>query len=72
MRHEIIGAHFTGQDNQIGGRQGFNRDTRITLAREERIQDTVRDPVTDLIRMTLRDGFAGENIRLTLHLALPV
>ena len=61
------GAHLTGQHNQIGSGQCFNRHPRLRLAGEKGIQNSVRYAVTNFVGVTFRNRFTGEYIIFDGH-----
>ena len=67
-------AGLAGDDDAVGGRQGLAGDAHparvpavLRGAREEGVDDLIGDAVADLVGMTFRNRFAGEQIARTRH-----
>ena len=67
-------AGLAGDHDTVGGRQRFTGDAHparvppmLRGAREEGVDDFVGDAVADLVGMTFRNRFAGEQIARTRH-----
>ena len=61
----VAEADFTAHDDGIGCGEGFAGDAGIWLFSKKRVKDGIRDAVTDLVGMSLRNGFGREGIVLT-------
>ena len=70
MGDPVDAPHLTGDDDAIGGRQRLHGDAGGGIGAEKRIEDGIRDPIADLVRMALGDGFAGEQVVGCVHEAL--
>ena len=69
---------FAGNHDLVGGGKGFagradrpGIDARLRAFPVKQIDDLIRDPVANLVRMTFRDRLAGEQIRRA-HQANPL
>ncbi len=51
---------LAGEHHAVGGDQRLAGDARVGIGREVGIQHRVAEPVGDLVGMTFRDGFGGE------------
>jgi hypothetical protein len=60
-------AHLAGQHDAVGRHKRLDRDARIRLGGEIGIDHRVRNPVADLVGMTLGNGFAGEQVVAACH-----
>ena len=67
-------AGFARDDDPVGGGQGFAGGANIPGAHaflgafaEEQIHDFVGNPVTDLVRVTFRNAFRGEEVIRPRH-----
>ncbi len=65
--HRLRPPHLTGEDDKIGGAEGFNRDAGMRILGEEAVEDRIGDAVTDLVGMPLRHGLAREDIVVFPH-----
>ena len=63
-------AGFTDDDDSVGGRHRFRRDTGIGIGAQIRIDDGIRNLVADFIGVAFRHGFAGKQEILQLGLGL--
>ena len=70
-------AEFAGDDNLVGGCEGFSGATQRPDVQPLRdrgavieVHHLVRNPVTDLVRMAFGHGFAGKQIFGTRHAKL--
>jgi hypothetical protein len=54
-----------------GGDQGLYCDAGMRVFGEKRIEDAVTDLVTDLVRVTFRDGFGRKQAQTTAHSVAP-
>ena len=50
------------QNDAVGGHQGLASDTRFGIGAQKRVDDGVGNSVSDLVRVTLGNTFAGEDI----------
>ena len=71
VRSDGVGApHLAGEDHEVRRAQRLARDARAGVGGEIHVDDGIGDPVADLVRMTLRDRLARE--QMTCHVSLPV
>ena len=68
-------ADFAGDDDPVGRRQRLagdadliGIDARLRPFAEEQIDDFVRNPIANLVRMAFGNGFTGELVILTSHI----
>jgi hypothetical protein len=57
---EAARGHLAGDDHRARRRQALHGDARIGVGLEQRVQDRVADLVADLVRVSLGDGFTGD------------
>ena len=55
-------ADLAGDDDAVGGRQGFAGNARLGLSRQIGVDDGVGDAVANLVRVTLGNRLTGEQI----------
>ena len=72
LDHRVLGdgigtAHLAGDDDAVGGGKRLAGHAGLGLCRQIGIDDGVGDPVADLVRMTLGNGFTGEKIAGAPH-----
>ena len=60
-------ANFAPYHNLIGRRECLDGHARQRVLCQKGIKDGIRNPVTDFIRVALRDGLRGKGIVLSLH-----
>jgi len=65
-------ADLSANHNTVGCGKSFSGDTRLWLFRQERVEDRIADPVTDLIGMPLGNGLGRKNIRCAGHERAPM
>ena len=58
----VRSAHLARDDDAVGRAERLHRHARLRVGRQEGVDDGVGNPVADLVRMTFRHGFAGEDI----------
>jgi hypothetical protein len=59
---EPAGGDFSGHKDQSGGDQGFAGHPGFGVLGDEVVQDRVRDPVGNLVRVTFGHGLRGEHV----------
>ena len=60
---EVVGtAHLAGEDDKVGGTQGFDGDPCLGFRRQVGIDDSIGDAVADLVGMSFGNGFTSEKI----------
>ena len=63
-RHLVLGgAHFTADDHTVGGGEGLAGNTGFRLLGKEQVEDGVRHPVAQLVRMSFGHRFRGKEVR---------
>ena len=62
--HPGFRRDFTGHDRHAGLDQCFAGDARLLVLRQHGVEDGVGDLVGDLVRVSLGDGFAGEQAQV--------
>ena len=72
LDHRVLGdgigtAHLAGDDDAVGGGKRLAGHAGLGLGRQIGIDDGVGDPVANLVRMTLGNGFTGEKIAGAPH-----
>ena len=71
-RHRFGTAHFTGDHDLVGGRQGFAGDARLRIGAQERVDDRIGDTVAHLVRVSFGNRLAGEKISGEGHTGPPL
>ncbi len=67
LDHPGRAAHLAGDHDPVGGHQGLAGHPRIRVRRQERIHHHIRYPVRHLVRVTLRNALAREQVGGTRH-----
>jgi len=57
----VARAELAGDDHLIAGEHRLARDARTRILGEERVEDAVRDPIGQLVRMALGNRLGGED-----------
>ena len=59
----VVDGHFAGQYDQAGRHQRFARHASTWVDGDKAVKDGVGYLISDLVRMPLRNGFAGKVVR---------
>ena len=57
-----MGGDFAGNDDKVGRGQRFTGNTAVGILHQTGIENGIRDLIADLIGMSFRNGFRGENM----------
>ena len=61
---------LTANHDAVGGGKGLGGDPRFGFLADESVEDRIGNPVADLIRVPLGNGFRSESVVLTGHVVL--
>ena len=59
--------HFAADHHAVGRGKGFAGNTRLGFLCQKCIKDRIRDPIADLVRVSLGNGFRCKDIVIACH-----
>ena len=62
LGHTFRTAGFARQHHTVGGRKRFNGNTRIFVCGQKCVNNGIGNAVTNFVRVTFRNGFAGKKL----------